>query len=379
MPRWDVSFDLRVGIDDPDIVRALARIEAMASVVRGIPIPPGAQRRIDRLNILRAVVGTTGIEGTELTDDEVDRIMSASPDERVLPPSRHREEMEARNAERVTRYVAEALEKVPDLPLTEQLICTFHELITSGIDYENNEPGIYRSHLAHAGTYVPPRHREDIQRLMKTLIQWFNTGQPLYWPSPIRAIVAHFYVVSIHPFGDGNGRTARAVESFLLYQGGINARGFYSLANHYYRNRDRYIALLDSVRFSADRDLTPFVRFALDGLLVGLEEVHEQIIDEVRVIAFRDLAREVLDRQDKLGTKGGIRLLGLLYGLAREPVRLTDLRRGSHPLFQFYRGLSQKTLKRDLDFLFEQNLVALEDDNLRANVDVMDQYVPHVP
>jgi len=287
--------------------------------------------------------------------------------------------MEARNAGSVMTYVAKALHEDPDLPLTEQLICTFHELITSGIDYENNEPGIYRSHLAHAGTYVPPRHREDIQRLMKTLIQWFNTGQPLYWPSPIRAIVAHFYVVSIHPFGDGNGRTARAVESFLLYQGGINARGFYSLANHYYRNRDRYIALLDSVRFSADRDLTPFVRFALDGLLVGLEEVHEQIIDEVRVIAFRDLAREVLDRQDKLGTKGGIRLLGLLYGLAREPVRLTDLRRGSHPLFQFYRGLSQKTLKRDLDFLFEQNLVALEDDNLRANVDVMDQYVPHVP
>src|SRR4030042_2131185 len=245
MPKWDVSFDLRVGVDDPDIVKALTRIEAMAVVVRDIPIPPGAQRRIDRLNILRAVVGTTGIEGAELTDDEVGRIMAASPGERVLPPSRQREEMEARNAERVTRYVAEALEKDTDLPLTEQLVCTFHELITSGIDYENNEPGIYRSHPAHAGTYVPPRDREDIQRLMKGFVQWFNRGEPLYWPSPVRAIVAHFYIVSIHPFGDGNGRTARAVESFLLYQGGINARGFCSLANHYYRNRDRNIGLLD--------------------------------------------------------------------------------------------------------------------------------------
>ena len=379
MPSWDVSFDLRVGVDDPDIVKALARIEAMAGVVRGIPIPPGAQRRIDRLNILRAVVGTTGIEGTELSDDEVDRIMSASPDERVLPPSRRREEMEARNAERVMRYVAEALEVEPGLPLTEQLICTFHEIVTTGIDYEHNQPGVYRSHSVTAGTYVPPRDREDIKRLMKGFIRWFNTGEPLYWPSPVRAIVSHFYVVSIHPFGDGNGRAARAVESFLLYQGGINARGFYSLANHYYRHRDRYIGLLDSVRFSADRDLTPFVRFALEGLLVGLEEVHEQIIAEVRVITFRDLAREVLDGKAKLGTKAGSRMLNLLYGLAREPVRMTDLRRGSHPLYRLYKGLSAKTLRRDLDFLLEQGLVTVDEDNLRANLDVMDRYVPWSP
>ena len=96
---------------------------------------------------------------------------------------------------------------------------------------------------------------------MEQFIEWFNTGPPALWPASIRAIVAHFYVVSIHPFGNGNGRTARAVESFVLYSGGINVRGFYSLANHYYRNRDRYIDLLDSTRFDGAHDLTPFVLF----------------------------------------------------------------------------------------------------------------------
>jgi hypothetical protein len=121
------------------------------------------------------------------------------------------------------------------------------------------------------------------------------------------------------------------------------------------------------------------VRFSLEGLLAGLEEVHGEIIAEVRVITFRDLAREVLDGKEKLGTKAGSRMLNLLYGLAREPVRITDLRRGSHPLYRLYKGLSAKTLRRDLDFLLEQGLVTVDDDNLRANLDVMDRYVPWSP
>ena len=376
MPTWGVSFDLRIGIDEPEIVKSLARIEALANMVCSIPIPPSAQERIDRLNILRAVVGTTGIEGAELTEEEVGRILDAPPGKAVLPPSRHREEMEGRNAEHVMRYVAEILREDPHLPLTEQLICTLHRLTTEGIDYPNNEPGVYRSHPVSAGVYVPPRDRDEMRRLMEGFIEWFNTGPPALWPAPVQAVVAHFYVVSIHPFGDGNGRTARAVESFLLYRGGINVRGFYSLANHYYRNRDRYVELLDSTRFNAESDLTPFVRFALDGLLAGLEEVHENVIAEVRIIAFRDLAREALSQRGKLGSKVGKRLLDLLYGLAGESVRLSDLLAGGHPLFRLYKGLSESTLRRDLDVLFGLDLITLEGDDLHANLQVMDQYVP---
>jgi len=376
MPAWDVSFDLRVGIDEPEVVRAVARIEGMAGLVCSIPLPPAAQQRIDRLNILRAVVGTTGIEGAELTEEEVGRIIDAPPGASVLPPSRRREEMEGRNAERVMRSVAEALNEDPTLPVTEQLICTLHRLTTEGIDYPHNEPGIYRSHRVTAGSYVPPENREEMRRLMEQFTEWFNNGPPASWPASIRAIAAHFYVVSIHPFGDGNGRTARAVESFILYRGGINVRGFYSLANHYYRNRDRYIELLDSTRFDGTRDLTPFVLFGLEGLLAGLEEVRQAVVDEVRVIAFRDLARETLERRGKLGTKVSKRLLSLLYFLAVESVPLEDLRKGGHSLFRLYMGLSPKTLSRDLEFLVELGLVVIDGDNLRANLQVMDEYVP---
>ena len=115
-------------------------------------------------------------------------------------------------------YVAELLESNPNTPITEELIKEFHFITTRGIDYANNVPGQYRSVPVHAGQYSPPDNAQDISRLMREFLQWFNTGLPKSWDPVIRAIAAHFFVVSIHTFGDGNGRMSRAVESYLLYQ-----------------------------------------------------------------------------------------------------------------------------------------------------------------
>jgi Fic family protein len=376
MPTWDVRFDTRVYVTSPEIVTAVARVDALAAVIRNIPIPPGVQTKIDNLNILRAVRGTTGIEGVELSDEEVAKIMRSPPTKRVLPANREREEKEARNAQQVMRFVVEVVRKEPGTPLTEQLICRIHELTTRGIDYQNNRPGHYREHAVSAGTYVPPQTGEEVRRLMAKFIEWFNEGPPRSWAASIRAVVAHFYVISIHPFGDGNGRTARGVESLLLYQGGINARGFYSLSNYYYRNRPLYVSLLDHVRFETNGDLTPFVRFALNGLVSELDAVHEEVLQEVTVIAFRDYARETLMTEGRMGTKPGERMYHFLLGLAGQPVSLAALKRGRHPLSQFYRGVTSKTLSRDLNFLRSHELVVIDGDEIRANLDVMKRFVP---
>ncbi|MEX1253219.1 MAG: Fic family protein [Dehalococcoidia bacterium] len=274
-------------------------------------------------------------------------------------------------------YVAEVIRGNPATPLTEAMICRIHELTTEGVDYPHNEPGHYREHPASAGTYVPPRTGDEIRSLMKQFIQWFNEGPPRAWPTPVSAIIAHFYVVSIHPFGDGNGRTSRAVESFLLFRSGINARGFYSLANFYYQNRAEYVALLDRVRFETNGNLTPFVRFALNGLVEELTGVHRAVLDEVKIIAFRDYARDLLMAQRKLGTKPGERLYHFLLGLAGEPeVSLTALRRGGHWLSESYRNVTPKTLSRDLNFLLSNHLVVVDGDTIRANLDIMNEFVP---
>lgn len=86
MPTWDVTFDRHITLDDVELIRSLAEAEAIAKFIRGVPLPPEARERIDRLNIMRAVHGTTGIEGSELDEGEVQRVLEAPPIGASCPP-----------------------------------------------------------------------------------------------------------------------------------------------------------------------------------------------------------------------------------------------------------------------------------------------------
>ena len=374
MARWDVHFGMHVDSRNPKLVAMVAKAHALASVIHGIPIPPYLQDELDTLNIARAVRGTIGIEGTEVSEEEVRDILVAAEGERVLPAARAREEKEVRNATELMYRVSEVLDNDPNVPLSERLIREFHYITTKEIDYPHNVPGQFRTFPVRAGAYSPPQAGEQVQTLMREFIKWFYSGESQAWDPIIRAIVAHFFVVSIHPFGDGNGRTSRAVENYLLYQARVNPRGFYSLSNYYYKNRDRYIEMLNWVRFKSDPDLTPFVVFALRGLVEQLEEVHSEVLDEVRLIAFRDFARELLTDEGRLGTAAGRRQLDLLYGMGDGAISLKELRLGVHPLFRLYRNVSDRTLMRDVRFLGDSGLVKLDGDCMRANLETMTQF-----
>ena len=374
MPSWEVHFDLTLRAGNPRIIEDVANIHALASVIRGIPIPPSVQQRLDRLNILRAVGGTIGIEGTELSTEEISLVMASPPDASPLGPGREREEQEARNANELMEYVAEYIKRSPDTPISEPLILEFHRVLTQGIAYPYNEPGRYRNHAVTVGPYRPPATGEEVRGLMTEFVNWFNTGVPTSWDPVIRAIVAHFYLVSIHPFGDGNGRTSRAVESFLLYKAGVNVRGYYSLANYFYRHRPEYIDSLNLVQMRGETDLTPFVAFALSGLVQELEAVHAEVLAEVRILAFRDHARLTLAEAGRLETPAGERQLHFLTELAGGPVSLRLLRSGGHHLSRLYRRVTSRTLSRDINSLKDLDLIVIEEDEIRANLELMTRF-----
>ena len=374
MPSSESYFEPVLDAAHPRILENVAQVHALARVIRGIPIPPYVQQRLDRLNIRRAVRGTTGIEGTELSETEVDLVVDSPPGDAPLGPGREREEQEVRNAEALMRYVGGYLEHNPTAPVTEDLILEFHRILTQNINYPHNEPGRYRNHSVVVGSYRPPPTGEEVRRLMTGFVRWFNTGLPTHWDPVLRAIAAHFYVVSIHPFGDGNGRTSRAVESFLLYKAGVNVRGYYSLSNYYYQNRPEYIANLNRVRTQGIFNLTPFVAFALQGLVDELTQVHAEVLAEVRIIAFRDYAREMLANSGRLATPAGQRQLNFLIGLSNGPLSLRELRSGRHTLSHLYRNVTTRTLTRDLNALKQENLITADGDEIRANLELMTRF-----
>jgi Fic family protein len=375
---WTITFTPHLDPAQPELLRLLARAQALADVIRHIPLPPRTQEKFNRLNILRAVRGTTCIEGAELSETEVEALVDAVQ-QPVLPPSRQDEETEARNAYDVMRYIAQLVRDRPDTPVSEDLIRELHRRLTTGITYPHNQPGEYRKLAVRVDLYRPPPP-DQVPALMREFVAWLEREPQRSWDRVIRAVVAHFYLVSIHPFADGNGRTARALESFILYQGGINARGFYSLSNYYYRQRNEYFNQLNQVRGSPNTDLTPLVIFAARGLVEELEGICKEVLDQVRLIAYRDYARGLLARSKKLRAANRSRLQRFLLGLLElqseqtPGVALAQLRAGEGLLAALYEDKSPSTLTRDLKFLNDHRLIVIDQGRVRVNLALMSEF-----
>jgi Fic family protein len=88
-------------------------------------------------------------------------------------------------------------------------------------------PGQYRNHIVkvgnadHGNVYTPPKCLADIENLMREFLEWINSDSITSLNPILRAGLAHYNMGLIHPFGDGNGRTARLIEALLMKSSGI--------------------------------------------------------------------------------------------------------------------------------------------------------------
>lgn len=381
MPRWSIRFDHNVDINN-DMLTFLVKAEAHRQITARVPLPPGVAAKIDRIEIARQIRGTTGIEGNNLTMDEIEHIVDdAAATKQVhesLPassPSEDVDSIEVMNAYAVQEFIRETPRPQSGIPIvTEELIRELHRLSTSGVPSDRNSPGSYRTCIVHAAEYYPPEP-EDIPDLMCQFIEFINRRELTHGVgSLIRAIMAHFYLVSIHPFGDGNGRTARALEAFIMYQSGFNARGFYSLANFYYRHREEYVRQLDDARFRWNGNLTQFIRFALKGLVEGITEVQERVLSFVRETVFMSYVEELL-QNDVINARCYAILDYLVKGSNGIPrTRFKDRRL---PLIRgLYESIkTDRTIERDLTCMQKEHLIVIGDDGVvRANIAIMEQF-----
>ena len=163
-----------------------------------------------------------------------------------------REQRQIRNADLAQKWTRDRF-AADSGPLSVSDILMMHRMITEESDIRRNSPRElqdvrrYRRFSQLGGVHRGAPH-EDVPRLMEEYVHFVDSRRMRDQHPVMRALLAHFFLVTIHPFGDGNGRVSRLVEAGILFRGGYNVHGFYGLSNYFYRNEVAYKTALQECR-----------------------------------------------------------------------------------------------------------------------------------
>ncbi|MYB72110.1 MAG: Fic family protein [Gemmatimonadetes bacterium] len=372
---WEkFSFEYQLNVQD--LFRDLVSIEAYKEASLNLVFPQEWQHQLDRLNRVRAVHGTTAIEGNPLSEAEVahqmERLEQQNYDDEGKTPTK--EQLQIRNAGAAQFWVKKRF--LPDgRPVDLQDILTMHEMITQDSDTHNNTPGKLRSFSVTVGTEdLGGVHKgaphERLPRLMEEYIDFINSRRFAGVHPVIRALLAHFFLVTIHPFGDGNGRVSRLVEAGILFQLGYNVHGFYGLSNYFYRHEQEYKSVLQQCRKSQPCDVTPFMRFGVAGFASELKDINNFIKTKINRLVYRTTIGRAFNKRmgarRRLLNQREYRLLDFLLS-ETEPVdpfsdipsrriSLSELLEANY-VQSAYRNVTRRTFHRELMRLGELGFI----------------------
>jgi Fic family protein len=226
----------------PAIVRSLVLIEVAREAVGRANLTPGEREALRRQARLRSTHFSTRIEGNRLTLDEATRVITESG---VRLPGRERDIGEVRHywhaLRRVEEWAAEGL------PVTEERLRRLHGLVERGpragaTRYRNGQNAI-RDAATGALVYLPPEAK-DVPGLMAEFVRWLEAAERAEVPVPVVAGLAHYQFVTIHPFFDGNGRTARLLTTWILERSAPGLGGALALEEHHARDLASYYRAL---------------------------------------------------------------------------------------------------------------------------------------
>lgn len=250
----------------PVLLNTVERVTALREKIQGalieIPWVPTLQKETRSRN----VHASTAIEGNPLTLEQVRAIEEG----RVLTSSSGRDQREVLNYFAGLRYVEKhAAKKI----IRHEDVLALHRILAAEV-MDQGTAGRYRTIAVRVGQYSPPA-AEMVSGLMFELLQWWNReSAPL---SPIlSSAILHYRFEAIHPFADGNGRTGRALALWELYRRGFDTHHVFSIDEYYWEDRAGYYAELDHVR-RAGEDLTQWLEYCAQGLLVTLEKVWQRL------------------------------------------------------------------------------------------------------
>ncbi|MBF0633915.1 MAG: Fic family protein [Nitrospinae bacterium] len=367
-------FVFQAGVDLDGLAPLIQRVEDAREFFNRLPVYPQVMARMDRIVLVEGIHGTNTIEGGTESSEEIDKIVN-------MPPEMIKEDSQRRISNLKKAHVIAtnfALGVYDDtgksrLVLVEEMFTDLHREITGGLkenDIRGNIPGAYRDNqkgfntkvgdALHGGVYTPPKCRDDIALLMKNFIAWANSKLIIELSPLVRAPLVHYYFERIHPFGDGNGRTGRLIESMILKAAGFKYADFL-IGKYYNDNYDHYMALFNECRKQAKDGVeypnTPFIRFFLEGMRETIVATYDIVSDLIVRHIFADSARTL--RDNKHINERQYVIVTTLLDQKKDSCTLEDIR--STPWYKsLYKKRTYDTALRDLKGLAERKLIAVD-------------------
>jgi Fic family protein len=266
----------------------------------------------------------------------------------ALPPSQEYQGKEIDNIVEACNVISkQMINDEQDCDITPERIASFNAMVLKDLPLEEGVvPGQLRQYSVGVGDYRGAPF-EDCEYLLRRLCDWINHIKQEENKVPIavlRAVLAHLYLAWIHPFGDGNGRTARLIEFQILLGVGMPTVACHLLSNHYNKTRSEYYRQLSLA--SKTRDVFPFIRYAVQGLVDQLDSQIRKIREYQHSVVWKDYVYDRF-RDKKTPAAHRQRQLALELGMRREPDSPRSIT--SIPeMGNAYSGKTRKTITRDI-------------------------------
>ena len=375
-----LSFDVDLEQASYRLWLLLGEATSKSDHVRRALLRPEVADELQKVFLVKGALATTAIEGNTLSEEEARQVFE---DKLPLPPSKQYLGQEIRNVVGAFDHIRdEILPDASNADLTVEKIKRYNRFVLDGLAVDDGvTPGEIRTHSVLVGRYrgAPA---QDCEYLLGRLCEWLNSDafiapedHPELAPplAILKAALAHLYLAWIHPFGDGNGRTARLLEVHILLASRFPQPVTQLLSNHYNHTRSEYYRQLDRTSREGPND---FLLYAVQGFV---EELRGQL-DRIWSMQYVDRWEQYIHQQfGETRTDSRRRQLRLVKDLSKasidvspshplyplpwiEPVPRSKLRLLSPELAEAYAHKTDRTLSRDLNALERMSLIWRSED-----------------
>jgi Fic family protein len=371
-----ITFNFDARLLNYRIWLLLGEAQSKFEHIKGAPLLPATIKNLYNVYLAKGALATTAIEGNTLTESEVEKRIQGTL---KLPPSKEYLGQEIDNVVEAYNLIGDNLLRKNDSgKLSVAAIKSFNKLVLKDLPLnEEVTPGQIRTYPVGVAGYrgAPP---EDCEYLLERYVTWLN--EEFVFPEEqrgiygiLKAILSHLYFVWIHPFEDGNGRTARLIEFQILLSVGAPAVAAHLLSNHYNQTRTEYYRNLDRTSRSGS-DVSDFLLYALQGFVDGLRSEIESIQNQQIAVHWINHIHNSFKGKNSQTDE---RKKELMLEISRSDsldFSFQKIRHLTPRIAELYATLSDRTLSRDLSDLEEMGLLLRKEDQYSSNLQILKLY-----